>query len=251
MKQATGDRQRLSDVETTTGGLLGGRLVYVQPAVGFRTGIEPVLLAASVPAAAGDRVVEAGTGAGAGLLCLMSRVGGLACTGIERDPAMAALARRNFDANGFGNACVDCADIADWRCGTRYHHAFANPPWHRGGTPSPEPGREQAKQARAGLLHEWLTILAHGLHRRGTLSVIVPASLAAETMAAMQGAHCAEQTLIPLWPYVGSPAKLVIVRGVREGKGGTTLHPGLPLHESDGGFTPAARLILAEGAPLL
>jgi tRNA1(Val) A37 N6-methylase TrmN6 len=230
--------------------LLGGRLVYAQPAVGFRTGIEPVILAASVPAAAGDRVIEAGTGAGAGLLCLMARVGGLACNGIERDPAMAALARQNFDANGFGDACVDCADVAEWRCATRYHHAFANPPWHRGGTRSPEPGREQAKHAYAGLLHVWLTSLARGLHRRGTLSVIVPASLAAETMAAMQGVHCAEQTLIPLWPYAGTAAKLIIVRGMKEGRGGTTLHPGLALHEPGGAFTQAARLILEDSASL-
>jgi tRNA1(Val) A37 N6-methylase TrmN6 len=230
--------------------LLGGRLLYAQPAIGFRTGIEPVLLAASVPASAGERVVEAGTGAGAGLLCMMARVGGLTCIGIERDPAMAALARHNFDANGFGDACVECADLAAWRCATPYHHAFANPPWHRGGTPSPEPRREQAKQAYAGLLEEWLKTLACGLRRRGTLSVIVPAGLAAEAIAAMQAAQCAEQTLIPLWPHARRAAKLVIVRGIRGGRGGTTLHPGLALHEAGGAYTQAARMILEDGEPL-
>jgi tRNA1Val (adenine37-N6)-methyltransferase len=72
---------------------------YRQPIDGYRTGIEPVLLAASVPARSGQRVVEAGTGAGAGLLCLLARVAGLSAIGIERDADMAALARRNLADN--------------------------------------------------------------------------------------------------------------------------------------------------------
>jgi tRNA1Val (adenine37-N6)-methyltransferase len=50
---------------TTEGHLLGGRIRYRQPDTGFRSGLEPVLLAASVPARPGEHVLEAGTGAGA------------------------------------------------------------------------------------------------------------------------------------------------------------------------------------------
>ena len=45
--------------------LLGGRVPYVQPTHGHRSGIEPVLLAASIPARAGHMVLEGGAGAGA------------------------------------------------------------------------------------------------------------------------------------------------------------------------------------------
>ncbi len=155
-------------LQSSEGYLLGGRVRYAQPVAGFRTGIEPVLLAACVPAVAGDVVVEAGTGAGAGLLCLMARVPGIAGLGIERDAAMAALARDNFAANEVG-AVIETADITSWRSERPYSHAFANPPWHVGGTPSAEPGREAAKQARPGLLHAWAASLARGLVRRGTL----------------------------------------------------------------------------------
>lgn len=219
---------------------------YAQPVAGFRTGIEPVLLAACVPAAAGDIVVEAGTGAGAGLLCLMARVPGIAGWGIERDAAMATLARQNFIANDFG-AVIETADITSWRSERPYGHAFANPPWHIGGTPSAEPGREAAKQARPGLLHDWAASLARGLVRRGTLSLIVPAAAAAEAIDALGAAHCREVTLIPLWPHAGEPAKLLILRGVREGRGGTTIHPGLVLHTAQGGYTPDAERILRGG----
>ena len=76
--------------------------------------------------------------------------------------------------------------------------------------------------------------LGRSLVRRGTLSFVLPAAAAAEAVAAMIEAKCGEMTLIPLWPHSGEAAKLVIVRGVREGKGGTTLHPGLVLHDRIG-----------------
>ncbi|HJS85951.1 MAG TPA: SAM-dependent methyltransferase, partial [Acetobacteraceae bacterium] len=62
-------------MDVTGGTLLGGRVRYAQPAEGFRSGIEPVLLAAAVPARPGECVLEGGSGAGAGLLCLAARIG--------------------------------------------------------------------------------------------------------------------------------------------------------------------------------
>jgi tRNA1(Val) A37 N6-methylase TrmN6 len=48
--------------DSTAGTLLGGRVSYRQFAAGHRSGFEPVFLAAAVPAQAGERVLEAGTG---------------------------------------------------------------------------------------------------------------------------------------------------------------------------------------------
>ncbi|HEY0053102.1 MAG TPA: methyltransferase, partial [Caulobacteraceae bacterium] len=52
----------------TTDGLLDGRVRLTQPARGYRAGVDAALLAAACPAAPGERVVEAGCGAGAVLL---------------------------------------------------------------------------------------------------------------------------------------------------------------------------------------
>ncbi len=51
--------------ETTTDALLGGRLRLRQPKAGYRAGLDAALLAAAVEAAAGERLIEAGCGAGA------------------------------------------------------------------------------------------------------------------------------------------------------------------------------------------
>jgi tRNA1Val (adenine37-N6)-methyltransferase len=55
---------------------LGGRVTYRQLVDGHRTGFEPVLLAAAVPAKAGDLVLEAGAGARAGGLVVTARGAG-------------------------------------------------------------------------------------------------------------------------------------------------------------------------------
>ena len=51
----------------TENGYLDGRVRIRQPARGYRAGVDPVLLAASVPARDGQRVLELGCGVGAAL----------------------------------------------------------------------------------------------------------------------------------------------------------------------------------------
>ncbi|MCX7383228.1 MAG: SAM-dependent methyltransferase, partial [Alphaproteobacteria bacterium] len=72
----------------------------------------------------------------------------------------------------------------------------------------------------------------------------VPAALAAFACAG-----CGSLALLPLWPRAGRAAKLVLLRGVKGGRGPFRLLPGLVLHEA-GGYTAAAQAILRDGAAL-
>jgi len=234
-------------VNVTEGTLLGGIVRYRQFEAGHRSGFEPVLLAAAVPAKAGDRVLEAGTGAGAGLLCLAARVAGILGTGLEIDPALAGLANENLKINGF-DGCVAVTGDAEAPPALLVDHIFANPPWHDpAGTASPEPGRIAAKQSRDGLLTAWTSTIARALRPRGSLSLILPAASLAEGVAALVRAECPEIRLIPLWPHRGEPAKLVILRGIRLGRGPCEVGFGLVLHEVSGSFTAEAEAILRGG----
>ncbi len=235
----------------TQGTLLGGRIRYAQPASGYRTGIEPVLLAASIPARPGDRVLEAGTGAGAGLLCLAARVPGVVGLGLERDPDQAALAAANFAANGFDHLRAQNGDVLNWRSEAPFDHAFANPPWHNDtGTVSPVPGRANAKCAHIGLLAAWTKSMAQTLRPKGTLSLIVPAASLGEAISALNAAECVEITLLPLWPRRDAPAKILILQGIHDGRGACMVSAGLVLHENSGAFTAEANAILWDGAAL-
>jgi tRNA1Val (adenine37-N6)-methyltransferase len=237
---------------TTQGHLLDGRLRYAQPSAGFRSGIEPVLLAASIPAGPGNRVIEAGTGAGAALLCLAARVPGLRGIGIERNAELAELAQTNAMANGMADLVFRAADIAVVDAGiAEFHHAFANPPYHAApGSVSPITARATAKQAEAGLFEVWAICLGRTLRHRGTLTFIVPVIAIPACLAAMAAASCKPEALLPLWPHHGRAAKLVLMRGIKNGRGALRLLPGLILHEANGEFTPQAETILRNGAAL-
>ena len=236
-------------METTEGHLLGGRVRYAQPRAGFRSGIEPVLLAAFLPARAGEFVLEGGSGAGAGLLCLAARVPGLRGMGIEQDPALVALARANADANAQAGLTFQEGDIR--HAAGDFDHAFANPPYHpAGGTASPDPGREDAKRAGPGALAAWTEALGRHLRPRGTLTLILPAGGAPEVLAAMAAAGVGGGVLLPLWPKPGRAAKLVLLRGTKGGKAPFRVLAGLTLHQAEGGFTMEAEKILRDGAAL-
>ena len=112
-------------------------------------------------------------------------------------------------------------------------------------------GRKTAKEATPGLLDLWATALAAGLRRRGTLSFIVPAASLSSGVSALVQAGCGEVTLIPLWRRQGEDARLMILRGVKQGRGACRLHRGLTLHHGDGTLTEEAEAILRGGSALI
>ena len=61
--------------------LLDGRVTFLQPRHGYRVAIDPVLLAAAVPARSGDRILDLGSGTGAASLCLAARLQDVHVTG--------------------------------------------------------------------------------------------------------------------------------------------------------------------------
>ncbi|HEY0203538.1 MAG TPA: methyltransferase [Acetobacteraceae bacterium] len=238
-------------MDTTDGTLLGGRVLYRQPARGHRTGIEPVFLAAAIPACPGDRVLEAGLGAGAGLLCLAARVPGLLGTGIELDAETAALARCNLRDNGLLDWPVLEMDVLMLRTPGAFTHAFANPPWHdAAGTPSADGRRLLAKREAGAGLEGWAAALARAVRPGGTVTLAVPGAFAARALRALQDAGCGGLVLAPLWPKHGRDARLAIVRGRRGSRTPNRLAPGLVLHREDGRFTTGADAVLRDGSPL-
>ncbi len=244
-------------MELTEGALLAGHVRYWQRREGYRTGIEPVLLAAACPARPGERVLELGTGAGAALLCLAARVPGVRGVGVELDPAMAALARRNLAANGAEGILVVEADAAGFVADAPFDHAISNPPWHdAASTPSPVPGRRRAKQAGTGLLAAWCSATARALRPGGTLTLALPAALVGEAFAALAGAGWGAPALFPLWPREGRAARLVLLQARRGARGPARVLPGAVLHAgqgwsawADGVLRGGAGISMAEDMP--
>ena len=226
---------------------LDGRVKVAQSETGFRSGLDAVMLAAAVPALAGQSALELGAGAGTAALCLEARVPGIVITGVERDGTLAALAGDNAAANQ-AQARFVAADIFALPPELKrdFDQVFCNPPFHGEGQASPDPARAAALMDE-GKLADWLAL---GLQRTvsgGYFTAILRADRLNEALAALpRRGVCA----FPLWPRLGDAPKRVIVQA-RKGSGAPfSLAPGLVLHQPDGSWTPEADAVLRRGNAL-
>lgn len=211
---------------------LGGRLHVLQPRAGYRAGIDPVLLAASIPARPGQSVLELGCGAGAALCCLGARVADVRLAGVELQPGYADLARRNLAENGLGGA-VTVADLtalpADLKAQS-FDHVMANPPYFLASErrASEDSGRETGLAGPTPLV-DWVACAARRLRPGGTATLIQRAERLPELLAAVQG-RLGSVELWPLAPRTGRAAHLVILRARKEGRAPFRMHAPLILH---------------------
>ncbi len=244
--------------DLTTDDFLGGKLQITQPRHGYRAGIDPVLLAASVPARAGDTVLELGCGVGTALLCLGRRVPGLSLTGIELQPDYAELARRNAAANGLEAEIIssDLAQMPTALTQRQFSHVFANPPYfdRRASTAARDRGREVALGETLPLA-DWIAVAARRTMPKGHVCFIHRAEKLPEILRAASQ-HIGSLEVLPLIPRAGKPARLVLVRGRKGGKADFKLHHGWVLHEGAAhevdqeNYTTATACILRDGAEL-
>ncbi len=237
---------------TTVDAFLGGRITLEQPVSGFRAGLDSVMLAAAVPARAGDAVLELGSGTGAAALCLMARVGGLRLTGLEIQDEIAALARANAARNKSA-ATFLTADVERPPGGLEpqsFDQVMMNPPFFVEGPAdiSPDPARRTAMSADPDLIPRWVAAARRYLKPQGYFTAIIPS----ERLPALLGALAkgfGAVAIIPLWPEAGAVARRLIVTAKLGSRAPLQLRPGLVLHES-GRNTTAAEAILRGGKAL-
>jgi len=247
-------------METSVNGVLGGRLQLRQPKKGYRVAIDPILLAAAIPARAGDQVIDAGCGVGTAGLALARRVPGVQVTGVELQQPLADLAEENAASNDLSESVsIVCADILQGNIGLTsgtYDHVIANPPYMKAGeaTPPPDPIAAIAVVEGEAGLADWVEFAARMLRPAGRATFIHRADRLPGLAKAMMTARFGDVRIFPLWPNAtaakGDPAKdarRVIVSGVLGGDGPSQRLDGMVLHDGDGGFMAEAEAVLRHG----
>jgi len=235
--------------------VLDGRVRLLQPERGYRAGMDAALLAAACTAPGEARILEAGCGAGAALLAAAARWPAARFTGLERDAAVAALARRNVELNGLAGR----VEILEGDVARRFpalgrppfDGVLANPPFFDDpqSLRAPSAERRGAWMADDGL-GAWIGFLSKAVREGGTLTLIHRADRLADILALLAPKAGSVQVRA-IHPFADAPAKRVLVRAVKTGRAPLQLLPPLVLHGRDGAkHTPEVEAILRGRAGL-
>ena len=227
----------------------------MQPIKGYRAGMDAALLAAAVAARPGERVFEAGCGAGGALFQAAARCPQGEFTGLERDASAAGLARYNAMLNGVPNRVrIVTGDVA---AGFRaldlapFDWAISNPPFFDDASTlrAPDPAKAGAWMADDGLA-AWIGILLKAVKEGGRIVVIHRADRLADILALL-APKAGSFAIRPIHPHADEPAKRVLVQAIKTGRAPLRLLPPLVLHDRSGAkHTPEAEAILRGEAAL-
>jgi tRNA1(Val) A37 N6-methylase TrmN6 len=199
--------------DVTEDAFLGGRLRLRQLRVGHRAGHDAMLLAASVPARAGDRVADLGAGIGAAGLALAARVHGIDLTLIEREAALVALAVENIALNAMQARAValDVTGSGAQFAGAdvqpdSFDRVMTNPPFTDSGRhqSSPDALREAAHVASDATLEAFVHAARRILKPSGTLTLIWRADGLADVLGGLSRGF-GDIAIKPVHPRPGAP----------------------------------------------
>ncbi len=235
--------------------LLGGRIRLKQPAVGYRVAIDPLFLAAAVPAEPHQLVLDVGCGAGAAMLCLAARVPHSRLVGLEMQRDLVRLAGDNIILNGLeARASVMIGDLlhAPPRLSPgAFDHVMANPPFHprHAAEPAAASGKSAATIEGVADLADWVRFSLAMVRSKGTVTFIHRADRIDALLGQIAG-RAGEVVVFPLWPGEGRAASRILVRVRKQVSAPARLAAGLVLHDPDGGLSAGAEGVLREGRGL-
>jgi len=248
-------------VTGATGRLLDGRITLLQPSSGYRAAIDPVLLAAAVPAVSPDQaVLDVGCGGGAATLCYAERVPVDRITGLELQPLRAQEARENARINMMDQRIVILIGSLlrpppELKPGS-FAQVFANPPYLQQSRADRRTSPDDAIETVEGdaKLADWIAFCAEMAAPKGGITLIHRADRLDEIVALLRE-RAGGIVVFPLWPRAsddGAPgeAKRVLIHARKGSKAPLRLTGGMILHDSDGGYTPAAEAVLRHGEAL-
>lgn len=232
-----------------------GQFVLVQPGEGHhRSGLDAMLLAATVADEFSGQLADLGAGAGAAALAVLSRCERAGATLVENDRVMLDCARQTLErpenARFASRAEVIDADVtlsgADrTRAGladTSFDHVIANPPFNDArDRQTPKPGKAAGHVIDSDALATWCRTAAAITRPGGRFSLIARPSMLGTILSALEG-RFGGISIRPVHPDCDGTAIRILVSGVKGSRARPGILPPVVLHRTGGakGFSDEA-----------
>jgi len=236
----------LNDREETLDTLFDGRLKVLQKKSGYRFSIDALLLAHFADMRPRDRIIDLGTGCGIIPLILIFRRKAGKVIGVETQPSLAGLARRNAALNRqSGHITIVEEDLKklgpEIGRGT-FDLVITNPPYREVGSGRINPHSEKAlaRHEIKASLEDVLWVSHQLLKDKGRLTLIYPASRTVDLIQGLRRMHLEPKRLQFIHSRLKGRASLVLMEACKEG------HPQLQvlspffLYDPIGHYTPEA-----------
>lgn len=245
------DTSMLQDGETLDT-ILAGRIKLIQPRKGYRFSMDSFLLAGLTRVRPQDRIVDLGTGCGIIPLLLVSQRSLGCTTGIEIQPSLVSMARRNVEINGLANLIrIVQADlrafIGDMVEGP-VSLVVSNPPYRElhSGRLNPEVGKAVARHELLANLGDVVRAAAQLLPLKGRLALIYPARRLAHLLGEVTRGGFAPRYLTLIHTTLNSSAKLVHLESVKGGGEELLVSKPFAIYQGEGIYTPEMAAMYGE-----
>jgi tRNA1Val (adenine37-N6)-methyltransferase len=234
--------------EITHDTLLRGRVKLFQPRRGFRSSLDPVLLAGFV-APPFRSFLDIGCASGALSFLLLARDEGARGVGVEIQPRLAVLAGQGAEANGFADRFrVVTGDVraAGAVIAQSFDLVATNPPFRPVGEGVLPPLSEKAMANHEVTLalSEWLEVASTALRKGGRLATIFPFDRWNELRGGLAGCGFFVTRSRAVVPRAGDVPNRILVEASCSAAG-AQVEPALVVHDGQG-YSAEVRRMLGE-----
>jgi tRNA1Val (adenine37-N6)-methyltransferase len=225
--------------------LFDGDLICFQHQSGYRFSIDSVLIGHFLDVKQGDSILDLGTGSGIISMILMYRWRNRIreVLGIEMQHGLAALARKNFQANNLQQCGKivrgDIKEIDKLIKPESYEKIVCNPPFFTSasGRTNQNPEAQIARHQILATLQDFLFASAFAVKNGGTVSFIYPAARMSEfiTFAKEFRLEIKKIQFVYSYPHKTALARLVLFQCIKNGGTGAEVLPPFYVYCEKGG----------------
>ena len=219
-------------------------LKIIQHPDGYAFTTDAVLLANTVRAAKGDRVLELGTGSGVIALLVSKKTNAGHIDAVEIQPRLADMARRSVELNGLSDR-IDIIE-SDMKelglSGKSYDVVCTNPPYMTySGDASEATENEICKSEVSITVAEVVNTAAKALKYGGKFYVVLKSERLTDLIYNMRLNNIEPKIITPVQPTAKKDVDTVLVTGIKNGKSGVKVMRPLVITEADGSYTETVR----------
>ena len=241
----------------TKDSFLGGSIKIWQPKKGYRAGMDPILLAASVNVSEGQKVLDLGCGVGTASFAIGYRVKNVELYGIEIQKVFVDLANLNSEENGI-ELKLECSNISNLSSNINsksFDHVIANPPYFdRKTSVRSENVSKEKSFGDTCSISEWLKVAAKRVTPKGFVHFIIRSDRLPEVFSNMPNS-LGSLVITPIFSRKNENAKLSILHAKKNGRAGFIISPPIILHplksNSREKYVPKVDQVLRNGASLI